>query len=36
MARGAAQTYFNKSVTELTLGEAALLAGCPTPADLDP
>src|SRR5690606_15609585 len=33
----AAQTYFNKSAGELTLGEAALLAGLPqAPADLDP
>lgn len=33
----AAQTYFGKSAVELTLGEAALLAGLPqAPADLDP
>lgn len=33
----AAQTYFGKTAAELTLGEAALLAGLPqAPADLDP
>ena len=33
----AAQTYFGKPASELTLGEAALLAGLPqAPADLDP
>lgn len=33
----AAQTYFGKPAAELTLGEAALLAGLPqAPADLDP
>ncbi len=33
----AAQTYFGKHASELTLGEAALLAGLPqAPADLDP
>ncbi len=33
----AAQTYFGKSAAELTLGEAALLAGLPqAPANLDP
>lgn len=36
-AEAAAQTFFNKSVGELTLGEAALLAGLPqAPANLDP
>src|SRR6185436_4820116 len=36
-AEAAAQTFFNKHVSELTLGEAALLAGLPqAPADLDP
>lgn len=36
-AEAAAQTFFNKSVTDLTLGEAALLAGLPqAPAELDP
>jgi penicillin-binding protein 1C len=33
----AAQTYFGKPASQLTLGEAALLAGLPqAPADLDP
>ena len=33
----AARTYFGKSVSELTLGEASLLAGLPqSPVDLDP
>lgn len=33
----AAETYFNKSATELTLAEASLLAGLPqSPVDLDP
>lgn len=33
----AAQTYFGKPAAEITLGEAALLAGLPqAPADLDP
>jgi penicillin-binding protein 1C len=36
-AEAAAQTFFGKHVNELTLGEAALLAGLPqAPADLDP
>ncbi|MBE2269955.1 MAG: transglycosylase domain-containing protein, partial [Anaerolinea sp.] len=36
-AQAAAQTFFNKDVSELTLGEAALLAGLPqAPANLDP
>lgn len=36
-AEAAAQVFFNKSVSELTLGEAALLAGLPqAPANLDP
>jgi penicillin-binding protein 1C len=36
-AEAAAQTFFGKSVGDLTLGEAALLAGLPqAPADLDP
>jgi penicillin-binding protein 1C len=36
-AEAAAQTFFSKHVSELTLGEAALLAGLPqAPADLDP
>jgi penicillin-binding protein 1C len=36
-AEAAAQTFFNKSVGQLTLGEAALLAGLPqAPANLDP
>jgi membrane peptidoglycan carboxypeptidase len=36
-AQAAAHTFFDKDVSELTLGEAALLAGLPqTPADLDP
>lgn len=36
-AEAAARTFFNKSVSELTLGEAALLAGLPqAPANLDP
>ncbi len=36
-AEAAAQTLFGKHVNELTLGEAALLAGLPqAPADLDP
>ncbi|MEO8611987.1 MAG: transglycosylase domain-containing protein [Chloroflexota bacterium] len=36
-AEAAAQTFFNKHVSDLTLGEAALLAGLPqAPADLDP
>lgn len=36
-AEAAAQTFFNKSVRDLTLGEAALLAGLPqAPANLDP
>jgi penicillin-binding protein 1C len=36
-AQTAAQTLFGKDVSELTLGEAALLAGLPqTPAELDP
>ncbi|RMF82945.1 MAG: hypothetical protein D6737_00095 [Chloroflexi bacterium] len=36
-AEAAANTFFNKSAADLTLGEAALLAGLPqAPADLDP
>jgi penicillin-binding protein 1C len=36
-AEAAARVFFNKSVSQLTLGEAALLAGLPqAPADLDP
>ncbi len=36
-AEAAAQTFFSKDVSQLTLGEAALLAGLPqAPADLDP
>ncbi|MBI5667102.1 MAG: transglycosylase domain-containing protein [Chloroflexi bacterium] len=36
-AEAAAQTFFGKSVSELTLGEAALLAALPqAPAELDP
>ena len=36
-AEAAAQTFFGKSVRDLSLGEAALLAGLPqAPADLDP
>ncbi|MCA9874577.1 MAG: transglycosylase domain-containing protein, partial [Anaerolineales bacterium] len=36
-AQAAAQTFFGKDVQDLTLGEAALLAGLPqAPADLDP
>ncbi|NLX08418.1 MAG: penicillin-binding protein [Chloroflexi bacterium] len=36
-AEAASQTYFDKSASELTLAEAALLAGLPqAPADLDP
>jgi penicillin-binding protein 1C len=36
-AEAAAQTFFGKTVSELTLGEAALLAGLPqSPAELDP
>ncbi len=36
-AEAASQTLFGKKVSELTLGEAALLAGLPqAPADLDP
>lgn len=36
-AEAAAQTFFGKHVSELTLGEAALLAGLPqAPAELDP
>ncbi len=36
-AEAAAQTFFGKSVRDLTLGEAALLAGLPqAPAELDP
>ncbi len=36
-AEAAARTFFNKSVSDLTLGEAALLAGLPqAPAELDP
>jgi penicillin-binding protein 1C len=36
-AEAASQTLFNKHVSELTLGESALLAGLPqAPADLDP
>ena len=36
-AEAAAQTFFDKHVGELTLGEAALLAGLPqAPAELDP
>jgi peptidoglycan glycosyltransferase len=36
-AAAAAEVFFNKDVSELTLGEAALLAGLPqAPADLDP
>lgn len=36
-AQMAAQTFFGKDVQDLTLGEAALLAGLPqAPADLDP
>ncbi len=36
-AQAASQTFFDKDVQQLTLGEAALLAGLPqAPADLDP
>ena len=36
-AEAASQTFFGKDVNQLTLGEAALLAGLPqAPADLDP
>ncbi len=36
-AEAAAEAFFNKDVSELTLGEAALLAGLPqAPAELDP
>lgn len=36
-AQAAARTFFDKDVADLTLGEAALLAGLPqAPADLDP
>ncbi|MCB9453804.1 MAG: transglycosylase domain-containing protein [Anaerolineaceae bacterium] len=36
-AQAAAQTFFGKNVGDLTLGEAALLAGLPqAPAELDP
>jgi penicillin-binding protein 1C len=36
-AQAAAQAYFSKNASELTLGEAALLAALPqAPADLDP
>lgn len=36
-AQAASQTFFNKDVQDLTLGEAALLAGLPqAPANLDP
>lgn len=36
-AQAAAQTFFGKDVEDLTLGEAALLAGLPqAPAELDP
>ncbi len=36
-AQAAATTFFNKDVSQLTLGEAALLAGLPqAPANLDP
>ncbi|MDX2138049.1 MAG: transglycosylase domain-containing protein [Chloroflexota bacterium] len=36
-AQAAAQTFFSKDVGELTLGEAALIAGLPqSPANLDP
>lgn len=36
-AEAAAQTFFDKTVSELTLGEAALLAGLPqAPANYDP
>ncbi|MEQ8675834.1 MAG: transglycosylase domain-containing protein [Aggregatilineales bacterium] len=36
-AEAASQVFFGKSVTDLTLGEAALLAGLPqSPANLDP
>ncbi|MBW4439538.1 MAG: transglycosylase domain-containing protein [Pleurocapsa minor GSE-CHR-MK-17-07R] len=36
-AQSAAQSFFNKDVSELTLGEAAMLAGLPqSPASLDP
>ncbi len=36
-AQAAAQTFFGKDVSQLTLGEAALLAGLPqAPANLDP
>ncbi|HVU12010.1 MAG TPA: transglycosylase domain-containing protein, partial [Phototrophicaceae bacterium] len=36
-AEAASQTFFSKDVSQLTLGEAALLAGLPqAPADLDP
>src|SRR5690606_3395537 len=36
-AQAAAQTFFDKDVQELTLGEAALLAGLPqAPSELDP
>lgn len=36
-AEAAAQTFFGKSIKDLTLGEAAMLAGLPqAPAELDP
>ena len=36
-AQAAANTFFNKDASELTLGEAAMLAGLPqAPAELDP
>ncbi len=36
-AEAAAQTFFNKSIRDVTLGEAAMLAGLPqAPAELDP
>src|SRR5690606_1932536 len=36
-AQAASQTFFDKDVQQLTLGEAALMAGLPqAPADLDP
>jgi len=36
-AQAASQTFFSKNVSELTLGESALLAGLPQlPAELDP
>ena len=36
-AQAAAHVFFDKDVSQLTLGEAAMLAGLPqAPADLDP